>query len=77
VWPPPYDFAFDHLQKKEDLFVDNEDAYYSTDLENEDGEFMGVLYWGRGHNPRSVLKRESFWGSLVAHRTGPSRPLGP
>ena len=38
MWPPPYDFAFDHLQKKDTEFVDNEDAYYTTDLENEDGE---------------------------------------
>jgi len=38
VWPPPYDVVFDHLQPKDDLFVDNEDAYYTTDLENEDGE---------------------------------------
>jgi len=44
VWPPPYDFAFDHLQKKEDLFVDNEDAYYTTDLENEDGEIYNLCY---------------------------------
>ena len=38
VWPPPYDVAFDHLQPKDDFFVDDEDAYYTTDLENEDGE---------------------------------------
>jgi len=47
VWPPPYDFAFDHLQKQlEDPFVDNEDAYYTTDLENEDGRltFSRVLW---------------------------------
>jgi len=38
VWPPPYDQAFDHLHPKDDFFVDNEDAYYTTDLENEDGK---------------------------------------
>ena len=37
MWPPPYDVAFDHLHERQDLFVDNEDAYYMTDLENEDG----------------------------------------
>ena len=43
-WPSPYDSAFDHLQKKEDAFVDNEDAYYTTDLENEDGEINCNIY---------------------------------
>ena len=43
AWPPPYDFAFDHLRAKEQAFVDNEDAYYSTDLENEDGNHTACL----------------------------------
>jgi len=42
-WPPPYDFTFDHLHPKSEFFVDDEDAYYTTDLENEDGEVTGVM----------------------------------
>jgi len=45
VWPPPYHLAFDHLKPKDDFFVDNEDAYYTTDLESEDGEKYRSCWW--------------------------------
>lgn len=38
-WPDPYSEAFKHLNRREndDDYQTDEDAYYATDLENEDG----------------------------------------
>lgn len=37
AWPHPYTGAFDHLLPRGEADITDEEAFYATDLENEDG----------------------------------------